>query len=93
MIPAFFALVARLAWWDLLPNRHGASFYNVWAGHLTRPRRFRTRLRADLTAVLQLLADGTLTAQVAACFPLTEAAQAMQRAESHTALGKVVLRP
>ncbi len=93
MIPAFLALLAQLAWWNLLPNGHAASFYNVWTGHLLRPSRFRTRLRVDLTAVLGLLADGTLTAQVAARIPLTQARQAMEVAESHTALGKVVLIP
>lgn len=91
MIPAFLALLAQLTWWNLLPNGHTAGFYNVWTGHLLRPTRFRARLHADLTAVLGLLADGTLTAQVAARIPLTQARQAMELAESHTALGKVVL--
>lgn len=93
IIPAFLALLARLAVWNLLPNGHAASFYNIWTGHLLRPRRFPARLRADLTAVLDLLADGTLTAQVAARLPLTQARQAMELAESHTALGKFVLIP
>ncbi len=93
LIPAFIAALSRLAWWNLLPNGHAASFYNVWSGHLLRPNRFRARLHADLTAVLELLADGTLTAQVAARFPLGQARQAMELAESHTALGKVVLMP
>ena len=48
---------------------------------------------ADLTTVLDLLADGTLTAQVAARLPLAQAREAMELAESHTALGKVVLIP
>ncbi len=93
MVPAFLALLARLAWWDLLPDGHAAGFYNVWAGHLLRPRRFRARLHADLTTVLGLLADGTLTAQVAARVPLVEAGRAVELAESHTVLGKVVLVP
>lgn len=93
MVPAFLRLILQLAWWNLLPDGHAAGFYNVWSGHLIRPRRFRTRLHADLTAVFGLLADGTLTAQVAARIPLTEATRAMELAESHTALGKVVLIP
>ncbi len=93
MIPAFMAMLAQLAWWNLLPNGHAVSFYNIWAGHTLRPNRFRARLHADLTAVLELLADGTLTAHVAARIPLTQARQAMELAESHTALGKVVLIP
>jgi NADPH:quinone reductase-like Zn-dependent oxidoreductase len=93
MIPAFLAMLAQLAWWNLLPNGHAASFYNVWSGHLLRPARFHTRLHADLTSVLDLLADGTLTAQVAARLPLTRAREAMELAESRTTLGKVILIP
>ena len=93
MIPAFLAMLARLAWWNPLPNGHAASFYNVWAGHTLRPsplpgpaahrphRRPRPACRRHLTA------------QVAARIPLTQARQAMELAESHTALGKVVLIP
>ncbi len=93
MVPAFLRLILELGWWNLLPDGRAAGFYNVWSGHLVRPRRFRTRLQADLTTVFGLLADGTLTAQVAARIPLTEAIRAMELAESHTALGKVVLVP
>ena len=93
MVPAFCAMLAQLAWWNLLPNGHAASFFNVWTGRLSRPAQFRARLRADLSTVLGLLGDGTLTAQVAARLPLTQAREAMELAESHTALGKVVLIP
>ena len=93
MVPAFLAMLARLAWWNALPAGSSAGFYNVWTGHLLRPARFRARLRDDLGAVLALLADGTLTAQVAARFPLSAVHAAMELAESHTALGKVVLVP
>jgi NADPH:quinone reductase-like Zn-dependent oxidoreductase len=40
-----------------------------------------------------LLRDGALTAQVAAKMPLTEVAAAMELAESHTVVGKVILEP
>jgi NADPH:quinone reductase-like Zn-dependent oxidoreductase len=93
MIPAFLAMLVRLAWWDLMPDGRAAGFYSVWSGHSVRPGRFRARLRADLTTVLGLLADGVLTAQVAARLPLTRAGEAMELAESHTVLGKVVLVP
>jgi NADPH:quinone reductase-like Zn-dependent oxidoreductase len=93
MIPAFLALLAQLAWWDRLPNGRAAGFYNVWSGHLIRPARFRARLHADLTTVLDLLAGGIITAQVAARLPLTQAGQAMELAESRTALGKIILIP
>jgi len=50
-------------------------------------------MREDLTAVFGLLADGVLTPQVAARFPLTQAPEAMNLAESRTVLGKVILEP
>ncbi|NYI95451.1 zinc-binding dehydrogenase [Streptomonospora nanhaiensis] len=83
-------LLARLAVWNALPNGRRTHFFNVWAGRRDRAR-FRARLREDLGAVFALLADGTLSARVAARFPLTEAAAAMELAESKTVVGKVVL--
>jgi NADPH2:quinone reductase len=64
----------------------------VLAG-LRRLDAFRARLREDLTAVLRLLAGGVLTPQVAARFPLSEAASALALAESRTVSGKVVIVP
>jgi NADPH:quinone reductase-like Zn-dependent oxidoreductase len=84
-------LLTRLAWWNLAPNGRRASFYNVWGGRRLRPAAFRARLRHDLTAVLEAMAAGRLTAQVAAELPLTRAAEAMRLAESGTVAGKVVL--
>lgn len=85
-------LVARLLAWNLAPNGKHASFYNVWAG-LRRRAHFHARLREDLGQVFALLADGTLTAQVAARLPLNQASAAMTLAESRTIVGKVVLIP
>jgi NADPH:quinone reductase-like Zn-dependent oxidoreductase len=81
---------ARLQLWNHLPNGKSASFYNVWAGR-RRAGAFRARLREDLTQVLRLLADGVLTPQIAATFPLADAAAAMTLAESRTVAGKVVI--
>jgi len=89
----FVSLMSRLAWWNYLPNSHSASFYNIWAGHKLRPKMFRARLSEDLNAVLKLLQEGVLTPQIAARLPLSEAVQAMELAESHTAYGKIVLIP
>ncbi|WP_432993398.1 medium chain dehydrogenase/reductase family protein [Dactylosporangium sp. CA-233914] len=86
------ALFARLAWWNLLPNGRRAGFYNLWAGRRNRAA-FQARLREDLTRVFALLADGSLSAQVAARIPLRSAAQAVRLAESGTVAGKVVLVP
>ncbi|WP_447034784.1 medium chain dehydrogenase/reductase family protein [Streptomyces sp. DSM 118878] len=85
-------LLARLMLWNALPNGKGAHFYNIWAGR-RRLDTFRTRLHADLTQVLTLLADGALAPQVAARVPLTEAGEAVRLAESGTVVGKVVLVP
>jgi NADPH2:quinone reductase len=85
-------LLARLATWNLLPNGRSATFYNFWAGR-RRADAFRARLREDLTSVLELLAGGVLTAQVAARFPLSEAGAALALAESRTVAGKVVIVP
>jgi NADPH:quinone reductase-like Zn-dependent oxidoreductase len=87
------AQLAQLAAWNYLPTGRRASFYNVWGGHGANPARFWARLRDDLGQVLALLRDGVLTAQVAAWLPLTEATAAMELAESHTVVGKVILEP
>jgi NADPH:quinone reductase-like Zn-dependent oxidoreductase len=86
------ALIGRLLAWNLLPNGHKATFFNIWAGRRNATR-FRAALRADLTQVLGMLARGEITAQVAARLPLTEVTAAMRLAESGTVAGKVVLEP
>jgi NADPH:quinone reductase-like Zn-dependent oxidoreductase len=83
--------VGRLWTWNVLPNGRRASFYNVWAGRALAKGAFRARLRADLTAVLDAMAAGKLTAQVAAELPLTSASEALRLAESGTVAGKVVI--
>ena len=93
MIPAFVALLVRLAWLNVLPNGRRASFFDVWGGKLLRPQRFRARLREDLATVFSLLADGILRPQIAARLPLTRIREAVELAESHTIVGKVVLIP
>lgn len=94
LMPAFLALMARLTLWTVLPNQsRSAGFYDVWHGKLLRPARFRARVRQDLGAVLGLLADGVLTAEIGATFPLADVTAAMRLAESHTVRGKVVLIP
>jgi NADPH:quinone reductase-like Zn-dependent oxidoreductase len=85
-------LIARLVAWNVLPNGRSATFYNFWAGR-RRLGAFRDRLRDDLTSVLTLLADGVLSPQVAARFPLSAAGSALALAESRTVAGKVVIVP
>jgi NADPH:quinone reductase-like Zn-dependent oxidoreductase len=93
MLVLFLPLLTQLALWNYLPTGRRASFYNVWGGHRLSPGRFWARLRSDLGQVLALLRDGVLTAQVAARLPLTDATAAMELAESHTVVGKVILEP
>jgi NADPH:quinone reductase-like Zn-dependent oxidoreductase len=89
----FVGHMARLTWWNVLPNGRRTRFYNVWGGSRVRPTRFRARLHDDLTTVFGLLADGVLTAEIAARIPLIEAAKAMRLAEARALPGKVVLIP
>ncbi|WP_280355134.1 medium chain dehydrogenase/reductase family protein [Nocardia otitidiscaviarum] len=85
-------LFARLLYWNLLPNKRNAHFYNIWAG-ARRPARFHARLARDLGSVFVLAAKGELKAHIAGRFPLHEAARALELAESHTVTGKVVILP
>ena len=50
-------------------------------------------MRDDLRHVLDLLAQGEITAQVAARFPLSEAAAALSYAEAGGFTGKVIIVP
>lgn len=86
-------LLARLTAWKLLPNGRSASFFNLWAGRGLRPDRYWAGVRDDLRKVLDLLARGEISAQIAARFPLTEAAAALRFAEAGGSTGKVVIVP
>ncbi|MFJ5265113.1 medium chain dehydrogenase/reductase family protein [Streptomyces sp. NPDC088387] len=86
-------LVGKLAAWNVLPNRRGAHFFNLWAGKSLRPARYRAELREDLAQIFDLLRSGRIEARIDRTFPLHEAAAAMRHAESGTVVGKVVLTP
>ena len=89
----FAKAIGRTLLWSALPNGKKATFYDLWAGHTARPARFRRRLEEDLGRVFALLAAGTISANIAARFPLTEAVAALELAESRTLNGKVILLP
>jgi NADPH:quinone reductase-like Zn-dependent oxidoreductase len=89
---AFIAMFGRLALWSATSSRR-ALFYNFWAGKHTRPAQSRRNRAADLNQVVALLADGTITAQIAARFPLADAADAMKFAKTQSVRGKVILEP
>ena len=84
-------LLARLTAWNLLPNGRRATFFNLWAGRRLRPARHRAQLREDLATVLELVARGAVTPQVARRFALTDAAAALRYAEAGGITGKVIL--
>lgn len=86
-------ILTRVLVWNTLPNRRHAYFYNIWSGKKLGRQRFRARLREDLTQVLRAMADGHITPQIAARFPLSQVADALRLAESGTVAGKVVLVP
>lgn len=86
-------ILGRVWTWNALPNGRHAYFYNVWAGQAFGRRRFQARLRHDLGQVLAAMAAGDISAQVAARFPLEQAAEALRLAESRTVAGKIVLVP
>src|SRR5262249_1367043 len=86
-------LFAQLMAWNTLPNGRHAHFFNLWAGRRLRPRHYRAQLAADLGHVLDLLAEGAVTPQIAREFPLTDAAAALRYAESGGITGKVLLIP
>jgi len=99
VLVSFLDLLARLTWWNHLPTRKHASFYNVWAGagkpDSAKREAFRASVRTDLTHVFDLLRTGVLTVKIAARFPLADAAAAMELSESsgRTTLGKIILVP
>jgi NADPH:quinone reductase-like Zn-dependent oxidoreductase len=86
-------LLGRVWVWNALPNGRRAYFFNVWAGKALARNRFRARLRADLTHVLNAMSRGDIRAAIAAQFPLTQVADAVRLAESGTVSGKVILVP
>jgi NADPH:quinone reductase-like Zn-dependent oxidoreductase len=70
-----------------------ALFFNIWEGRDKNPSGFRAALRADLNTLLHMLAAGEIRALVAHRFPLDEAFEALNLAESGRVTGKVVLVP
>ncbi|MCC5612629.1 medium chain dehydrogenase/reductase family protein [Nostoc sp. CHAB 5834] len=91
MLLNFINLIARLMWWNLLPNGRKAIFFDVMAGRGSQA--FQTRSQDDFARIMSLLAGGVLTPRIAARFPLDQIRQAMELAESRTVYGKVILIP
>ena len=92
MLP-FVKAIGQALLWSALPNGRSATFYDLWSGHRMRPATFRRHLEEDLGRVLSRLEDGTISANIAARFPLVEVVAALRLAESRTLNGKVILLP
>ena len=93
MLRVFAGMLAQIVLWNVAPNGRRAAFYDFWGGRRLRPAAFRRRQHAALSAVLALVADGTIVPAIAARFPLEAAGEALALAESRTVRGKVVLLP
>ncbi len=93
LVTPFLKAITQALVRTALPNGKRATFYDLWSGHRLRPRRFRRRLETDLARVFALLKDGTITANIAARYPLAETAAGLTLAESRTLNGKVILLP
>jgi NADPH:quinone reductase-like Zn-dependent oxidoreductase len=91
--PPFLKAIGQALLWSALPNGKRATFFDLWSGHSSRPVRFRKRLEEDLGHVFALLGEGVISSNIAARFPLDEAAAAFALAESRTLNGKVILLP
>lgn len=93
LVPRFLALLATLALWTALPNGRRALFYDFWEGMLIGKAEAKQRRRADMAKVLARLASGAIKPIIAATFPLSQAADAMERSEARGLFGKVVITP
>jgi NADPH:quinone reductase-like Zn-dependent oxidoreductase len=61
------------------------------ADHMFRPRRFWREFRADLTQLVDLLAQGKLAPQIARRVPFRDAASALMAHRAGGFTGKIVL--
>lgn len=91
MVVLFLGLLAKIIWWNMVPNGRNAAFYNIWAGKGSH--KFRLRMKEDFAHVMALLQRGALKPRIAAKFPLEKIADAMALAQSRTVYGKIVLIP
>jgi len=79
----------RLALWSLPPQRKHVAFYDIRPQKKKHPDWFRE----DLTALLGLLAAGTLRPVIAKRLPLEDVVKAHQQVEHAEVQGKLVLIP
>ncbi len=80
---------ARLKLWDLLPNGKSARFFSIVALRQRHPEWYR----ADLEALLALLAEKVIRPLVAERISLAQVAGAHRRLETGGVKGKIVICP
>lgn len=85
----YLRVAARITGWNLTPGKGSAKFYYV----PTASGRKGAQVRADFAQLFALAAAGKVVGEVAAAYPLEQAAEAMRYAESGSAIGKVLLTP
>lgn len=76
-----------LAFWKLLPDGKATTFYNIQHRRQKLPEEFK----ADVQALVKLLADGKLKPAVAGRYPLADAANVHRMIDNAEIAGKVVL--
>ena len=87
-------LLAKLTVWNLLPNGRRRHLLQPLGGPPLPPRRASARSCARTSRqVFELVRDGAITPQIAARFPLDQAADALRFAEAGGFTGKVLLVP
>ena len=78
----------KLKLWDWLPTGQATAFYSIGAMRQKHPDWFR----ADLEALLAMLAAGRIAPVVAEVLPLARVREAHERVEAGAVGGKLVLR-
>lgn len=87
----FLFMICKVLLLNILPNGKNTAFYYIWAGKGTE--KFRVKMKADFTTLMNLVKENKLKPKVASVFPLTEITKATKFAESGNVFGKVILVP
>ncbi|MBO0781101.1 MAG: zinc-binding dehydrogenase [Ktedonobacteraceae bacterium] len=83
----------QIAGWSILPNGKRVRWYSIAGGGFGLKDRHPEWFRADLTKLLELLAEGRIKPVIAQRLPLEEATHAHEMLEHARVQGKIVLIP
>lgn len=87
MLAATVGFAKLLGLWKLIPDGKATTFYNIHHRRQKLPEEFK----ADVQALMALLADGKLKPAVAGRYPLIDAADVHRMIDKAEIAGKVVL--